>query len=97
MIKRNEDIEFKFVGEITVDSGQVIVVDPCYVENGLDYEKVCEANERKNHEITVSGIAGTAVTIDTAYGDGIYPVFAGINEEGRTVTLVIDFEGVFEE
>jgi len=29
------------LGECGVDSGQILLVDPCYVENGLDYNDVC--------------------------------------------------------
>jgi hypothetical protein len=35
--------------------------------------------------------AGSAVVFSTGYGDGVYPVYAEINEDGRVARIVIDF------
>jgi hypothetical protein len=35
----------------------------------------------------------TAVVFNTGYGDGIYPVYVQMNEDGRVSKVVIDFEG----
>jgi hypothetical protein len=33
------------LGGCAVDSGQLIIVDPCYVKDGLDYEGVCNVSD----------------------------------------------------
>jgi hypothetical protein len=35
--------------------------------------------------------AGSAVVFSTGYGDGIYPVYAEMNEDGRVARIVIEF------
>jgi hypothetical protein len=92
------------IGHISVDSGQAMVGDPCYLDewqaeydNFDDYPNhkgkygylgACEATLTNNY-----GELGTgnAVVFSTGYGDGYYPVFAEINEDGRVAKIVIDF------
>ena len=38
----------------------------------------------------------TAVVFSTGYGDGLYPVYVQMNEDGRVTKVVIDFEGDVE-
>jgi hypothetical protein len=35
--------------------------------------------------------AGSAVVFSTGYGDGVYPVYADIDEDGRVARIVIEF------
>jgi hypothetical protein len=35
--------------------------------------------------------AGSAVVFSTGYGDGVYPVYAEIDEDGRIARIVIEF------
>jgi hypothetical protein len=37
----------------------------------------------------------SAVAFSTGYGDGIYPVYADITEDGRVGMIVIDFTGEY--
>jgi hypothetical protein len=39
---------------------------------------------------------GSSVVFSTGYGDGVYPVYAEI-EDGRVVKVVIDFNGSLDE
>jgi hypothetical protein len=99
------------IGEFSVDSGQAIVGDPCYLDEWKtwDSEQVdfgdhvnrvgeygylgaCNATLGKGF-----GQLGTsAVAFSTGYGDGLYPVYANINEDGRVGMIVIDFTGEYE-
>jgi len=84
------------VGNFAVDSGQVMVIDPCYVwpddftpngdPTGGPYDAACRITLSKNY----GQIAGGFVT-STLYGDGYYPIYAEVNEHGRIVRMVIDF------
>jgi hypothetical protein len=93
-------------GWFSVDSGQAMVGDPCY----LDQWKTNEGDEwnleGKIGEYSYQGASattiensygelgiGTAVVFNTGYGDGYYPVYVQMNEDGRVSKVVIDFEG----
>jgi hypothetical protein len=101
--------EMTLIGHFAVDSGQAIVGDPCYLdewelwneetEKFDDYTKnkgkygylgACEATITKGYGEL--GMA-TAVAFSTGYGDGLYPVYAEINEDGRVARVVIEFVG----
>jgi hypothetical protein len=48
-----------------------------------------------NTVIESSGLSGTnagsAVVFSTGYGDGVYPVYAELDEDGRVARIVIEF------
>ena len=89
--------------EVSVDSGQLLVVDPCYLLTyGLSeelYDEICKATTNKN-------LCGPAVNTNfkntdkqfplgfatsTGYGDGGYKVFVKHNGEGRVAEIKIVF------
>jgi len=96
--------EMEYIGSFTVDSGQAIIGDPCYL-NTWEAE-YSDFEEHKNSEgkygylgachATLTNNYGTlgefrAVAFTTGYGDGCYPVYAEFNDEGRIAKIVIDF------
>ena len=103
MIKTNDLI---LAGQIGIDSGQAMVGDPCYLDN-WDTNKNDEWNiEGKEGEYSYHGASATtlansygelgnstAVVFNTGYGDGVYPVYVQMNDDGRVSKVVIDFEG----
>jgi hypothetical protein len=94
-----------YIGSFTVDSGQAMVGDPCYLDE-WDTNKNDEWDiENKEGEYSYQGVSattlknnfgminnGSAVAFSTGYGDGIYPVFALLNSDNRVSMVVIDFE-----
>jgi len=73
------------IGQFSVDSGQAIVGDPCYLNNWKTLGK------------GFGQLGGSsAVAFSTGYGDGLYPVYADINEDGLIGLIVIDFTGEYE-
>jgi hypothetical protein len=88
------------LGYCAVDSGQLIVVDPCYLNNwkggdygkNNDYTRACEItrNDDQGGEILVTGQAGIGVVFSTGWGDGSYPVEAEY-ENGRIKNISISF------
>ena len=96
--------DLEFAGLFTVDSGQAIVGDPCHL-NEYDSNTNDEWNlEGKIGQYSFQGISattlandfgvvggGSAVAFNTGYGDGSYPVFVQLNEDGRVTKVVIDF------
>jgi hypothetical protein len=93
-------------GHFAVDSGQAMVGDPCYIDN-WDTNKNDEWNiegkvgQYSYHGASATTLAnsygelgiGSAVVFNTGYGDGLYPVYVQLNDEGRVSKVVIDFEG----
>ena len=101
----------KYAGSFAVDSGQAMVGDPCYLDkwepwaDGTAFDH--EANAGKYGYLGACGItlkegygqlgAADAVVFTTGYGDGIYPVYVKLNDDGRVGMVVIDFEGELDE
>ena len=102
------DTETVRVGDVSVDSGQVIIVDPCYIMDGAyDDAPVHDPRDHKTAgyghpcEVTLSDkgygqfpVKGyaTAIASGSGYGDGNYPVYGEVNEHGRVVALHIYFD-----
>lgn len=83
-----------------MDSGQLMVVDPCYLEDwgGTDFvEKEGDTSFSYSGACNVTLSARRfgqldhgAVVSSSGYGDGCYPVYAEINEDGRVMRLVVE-------
>ena len=95
-----------YIGSFTVDSGQAIVGDPCYLndwenwDNKEPFEKHLEKKGQYGYlgacGMTLTEGYGTlargrAVAFTTGYGDGFYPVYAEFDESGHISKIVIDF------
>lgn len=94
------------IGSFSVDSGQAIVGDPCYLDewelwnNGEAFDYQSKAGEYGY--LGACGVTlkegygvlgnGSAVAFTTGYGDGFYPVYAEFNDDGRIAKVVIVFE-----
>ena len=79
------DFEYVKVGDIGVDSGQIMVVDPCYVTDGETYEAICETTLSNDNVGEVEG----AVATSTTWGDGYYPVFRLMNGSTQVGIAVV--------
>lgn len=99
------------IGQFSVDSGQAIVGDPCYLDEWKNWDRDKELFEDHNNKVGEYGYLGacnatikkgfgqlggqSAVAFSTGYGDGTYPVYADITEDGRVGLVVIDFTGEY--
>ena len=109
------------LGEVGVDSGQLMIVDPCYMApweadspvsgpkgDGftrtwrLAYSDACAVTCPDGHNSP--GFTGTryggnfgkhdeALAFPSGYGDGVYPVYAEINGDGRVVSVTVYMDG----
>lgn len=89
----------KTIGYCGVDSGQLLIADPCYLkdwragdyvpERGADndYSLACETTQNENMGGEVGRIG---VAVSTGYGDGEYPVVAHY-KDGRVQKITITF------
>ena len=88
------------LGKFGVDSGQVLIIDPCYLKDWKDgevdfnkkkfindYDEACKitCSKKMGGEHSKFGVVSS-----TGYGDGEYPVEA-IIEDGRIKEIKIKF------
>lgn len=93
------------IGEVWVDSGQVMLVDPCYLHEWggndygdtdkatFDYSGVCAVTlgKAEGQEGEQAGqVAHGAVVTSSGWGDGSYPVYVNV-EQHRVKSLTIVF------
>ena len=88
----------KIIGHCGVDSGQILLIDPCYVytdnfqlggePTGGPYDECCRITLGENKAGPTSEMG---VVTSTAYGDGSYPVTA-VYQNGRIVSVTINFD-----
>jgi len=96
--------EMTLIGSIAIDSGQAMVGDPCYLDKWQTNEGEPFELDGKQGDYSYLGAcattisqtagelgSGSSVVFNTGYGDGVYPVFADINEEGQVKRVLIEF------
>lgn len=68
---------WEYVGDIAVDSGQIVLVDPSYVIHGLDYDAVCAttAGPERAGQMIFAGTGGVGVATTSGYGDWTYAAY----------------------
>ena len=94
------------IGSIGIDSGQVLIGDPCYLrdfkndeyneeteQGNFSYSGACNTTTQAASGGVLYGEFGNeaAVVASTGYGDGLYDVFATYNDENRVAKLEIIF------
>lgn len=97
--------DLTYVGSFAVDSGQAMVGDPCYLNDWDTNRNEKWDIENKEGEYSYHGASATtlksnhgelgnarSVVFSTGYGDGLYPVYALMNDDNRVSMIVIDFE-----
>lgn len=82
------------IGHCPVDSGQIMLIDPCYVlaDNNTDDKKLNQLY-LDICDVTIEQGAGEielGVATGTYYGDGNYPVYAEMDGK-RVKSIRIDF------
>jgi len=78
------------IGECAVDSGTIMLVDPCYVlpdkigdiATDKDYTYEDFLNDFSGGLLHKDILDKCAVVLSTGFGDGCYPVYALISDEG---------------
>lgn len=80
--------DWELVGEVSVDSGTLTIVDPCYVDKGFDYEKWCDTEPIKG-DIMAQPVPESFCFL-TTHGDGTYPVYVRRNSAGRIAVVMVN-------
>ncbi|MBT2682641.1 DUF4241 domain-containing protein [Bacillus sp. ISL-37] len=79
----------ELIGQVGVDSGMLMISDPCYVKEATADQ--CERiYETTDNELTSGQILnGLAIALQIGYGDGLYDVLAKRDENGRIIKIEI--------
>lgn len=87
------------LGEVAIDSGLLLIVDPCHAESGLDLpEDLADLIPGEAPGVPVThAVYGTnvAVAAPVPGGDAVHPVYL-LKAEGEPVGLFVDFRDVRE-
>lgn len=91
-------VERVLVGHVPVDSGQLMLTDPCYITSGFDDEFTETTFPHDDYPLTYNGAShatlseggygeldGLAIAFSSGHGDGCYPVY---------LTIVTDDDGL---
>lgn len=90
--------DYETVGYIGVDAGIVMVVDPCYMVPNDNWHEFCDEYWEKSGKTTgESGLGGIAdmkggIVVQTAWGDGLYPVSVRRDNSGRITEIRVVFD-----
>jgi len=89
-LKRRVGTELEYIGVCGVDSGQLMITDPCYALDDENYQKVSERTLKEQiGEVVIKDIAGNCIAFSTNTGDGAYPVYVERHEDGEQIKRVI--------
>ena len=99
----------QLAGYFSVDSGQAMVGDPCYLDDwdtnkNEDWNLEGKGGDYSYHGASATTIANSygelghskAVVFNTGYGDGLYPVYVEL-DDNRVSKVIIDFMGELRE
>lgn len=98
-----------YVGNVFVDSGQLMICDPCYAvpeeaepdwEPQFTYDMACgwdNPPDNDEYEPYRQIKDGVALVSDTCYGDGVYPVYIRFNKQGTPTAMMVDTDPSEEE
>lgn len=99
--RKTQSIERKLIGRVAVDSGTVMILDPCQIGHGIpdlyesmdDFRSECYDKTHRNADCAGQLInrnrVSLAVVSSTGTGDGYFPVYA-LYEHGHFCGLEID-------
>jgi hypothetical protein len=88
---KGESMPGERIGTVGVDSGMLLISDPCYIKEGLE-EKLEAIYEKTNNELKAAEANRFDLAFLTGYGDGLYDVYAKRDSEGRIVKIEISFD-----
>lgn len=86
MTEKPKPGEIIHVGDIGVDSGTILIGDPCYDGAPENFYMLEESSPG------VRDLGLYQLIINTYHGDGLYPVFVEYGENGSPRRVTIDFD-----
>lgn len=90
------------MGHVAVDSGQLLIMDPCYIDSMWEREEF-DPDTPPKHPLSYNSVSQTtldskygemglswAVISRSGYGDGLYPVYGYLNNDDRVIKIVVE-------
>ena len=81
------------LGVVGVDSGTLMITDPCYYMDHQDRSKISkdylQDNVYKDDGKNYRKISNSSLTFSSGYGDGGYSVYGYINDDNRIIKVEI--------
>jgi hypothetical protein len=87
------DTDVRVIGYVGVDTGHLVIADPCYMSDVQDDAGNTVGTEVLRplpHLSDDTGTAGLGIQVETGWGDGVYPVIAEY-KHGRVAGVYIEF------
>ena len=84
--------DLEYAGACGVDSGQLMITDPCYaITDSEVYKKIMDTtlSEKRIGDVVIHSKAGNCIALCTNTGDGMYPVFIERHKDGKQIKRVI--------
>ncbi len=99
-MKKRYKNEWVKIGHCGVDSGQLLIIDPCYLSEWKDGDALFEKDKIQNdydecckitcnYNLCAGEHSKLGVVFASGYGDGNYPVMAFYNEDSRITEIKI--------
>jgi hypothetical protein len=100
-VKQRKTIKPELIGHVGVDSGTIMVGDPCYHLHktptsldrdgfGRSWEEFCNSHDHARNFHTIGN--DFAIWIGGFGGDGHFPVYARRDKKGRVTQITIKFK-----
>ena len=83
----------RWIGNVPVDTGQIMVIDPANVPSDIEMMEVWKDCRGQTTSAAGAGpiLRTLAIATSTAFGDGCYPVYATYDKNNQIVELTIRF------
>lgn len=79
-------VGWRLLGHVGVDTGRIVIADPIYADGAEEALPNDVAEQYGPHDLSLVVCSG--------YGDGFYPVYGRVNDDGRVVEVrvLMDFD-----
>lgn len=88
---------WELAGHVSVDSGTLMIVDPCYVDEGFDYDAWCDSIDYSRKDGLLPEPVKLSFAAGTAWGDGTYPVYVRKDSRGKITAMMVDTDPTDDE
>jgi hypothetical protein len=90
-VRRYEAERGELIGHVGVDSGCVMIGDPCYgADEGTD--ALMEAIIAARGDISTPRGELGGIAVSTPFGDGVFPVYVHRDSDGRIFRVTVEFD-----
>ena len=87
-----EQLGFKLVGQVGVNIGCIMIVDPSEILDEIEYQKFMDLSNENGYDYFQMK---KGVVVPSGWGDGNYHVYVQENKEGRTLRVLVDFTSTY--